>query len=148
MKLYLAHPYTQRIEGKRIQTEIEKLGVEMINPFERGEQAIYDAKIGPGSNGQGLSNDDCENIVTSDLDKIDQSDGVVALLIDPPNMIGTWMEVFYTGKCTNKFIYAYTPIPRIATHPWIRYFCSNLSATEAELYKTIRESILIEKVEL
>jgi nucleoside 2-deoxyribosyltransferase len=134
-KIYLAHPYSKRLEAKRIQTEIEKLGVQVINPFERGEQKIYEKKLGPG--GPGLSAKDCAQIVQMDLAKIDQSDFVVALLLDPEYTLGTYMEILYTGEVENKKVIAYTPVKRLAKHPWIRYYC-NVTKNEEKLYDTIR----------
>jgi nucleoside 2-deoxyribosyltransferase len=134
MKIYLAHPYSKRPEAKRIQTEIERLGFEVINPFERGEQAVYDRKIGTGSDGTNLSSKDCTNIVTMDLEKIDQADFVVALLIDSDNKsIGTYMEIAYCGQKGMKTVISFAPIPWIARHPWIRFYTTVIT-DESKLY--------------
>lgn len=134
MKVYLAHPHSQKNEGKRIQTEIERLGIEVINPFERGEQEIYDRKLGP--DGTGLTDEDCANIVEMDLAKIDRADFVVALLLEPEKTLGTYMEIFYTGYCTGKPVIVYTPFNRLAIHPWIRYFGSVVE-DESKLYEVL-----------
>lgn len=130
MKIYLAHPHSKKDEGVRIQQEIEHLGIEVINPFERGEQEIYERKLGP--DGTGLTDQDCSDIVNMDLDKIDRADMVVALLLDPEKTLGTYMEIFYTGHCTTKPVLVYTPIHRLAVHPWVRYY-SNIVEDEAKL---------------
>lgn len=135
--VYLAHPFAQKVEGKRIQTELEALGLEVINPFERGEQAIYEAKL--GHDGDGLNAQDCADIVRMDLEKIDQTDGVVALLIDNAS-IGTIMEIFYAGHVVKHPILSLAPTPRYSEHPWIRFY-TTVYKTEDALYAAVKSLV-------
>lgn len=134
---YLAHPYAHKAEGKRIQTELEKLGLTIINPFERGEQAIYDHKLKGSNIGTALSDKDCEDIVRMDLAKIDGADGVIALMIHP-EMLGTIMEMFYVGHVLKRPLVVYAPTPRYSGHPWVRFYATEISQSEAELYELFR----------
>src|SRR5437773_8276282 len=113
-KVYLAHPYAKMSEGLKFQKLLGAQGLTVLNPFERGEQDIYNAKLAPG--GPGLDDDDCRRIVTMDLEAIDRADGVVALMIDP-SMLGTIMEIFYAGN-KGKPVFIYTTEDRYARHPW------------------------------
>lgn len=135
--VYLAHPFAKKDEGKRIQTELEALGLEVVNPFERGEQAIYDVKLAPG--GGGLNAQDCADIVKMDLDKIDATDGVVALLIDNAS-VGTIMEIFYAGHVKKHPIFSLAPTARYAEHPWIRFY-TTVYRTEDMLYSAISKLV-------
>jgi nucleoside 2-deoxyribosyltransferase len=126
--VYLAHPFAKKDEGVRIQRELEALGLEVVNPFERGEQAIYDVKLAPG--GGGLNEQDCADIVYMDLEKIDQTDGVVALLIDSAS-VGTIMEIFYAGHVVKHPVFSLAPTPRYAEHPWIRFYTTVYSSEES-----------------
>jgi hypothetical protein len=135
--VYLAHPFAQKAEGKRIQTQLEALGLEVVNPFERGEQAIYEVKLAPG--GGGLNSQDCEDIVRMDLEKIDQTDAVVALLIDSGS-VGTFMEIFYAGHVVKHPVLSLAPTPRYAEHPWIRFY-TTVYQTEAALYSALGQLV-------
>ena len=136
-KVYLAHPYARKDEGKVIQTKLETLGVEVINPFERAEQVIYDRKIKPGSIATGLDGQDCIDIVEMDLKKIDESDAVVAFMPDGAPSIGTFMEVFYAGHVKHMPVISLAPSDRQAHHPWVRYY-STVVRTEEELLEQFR----------
>jgi hypothetical protein len=136
ISVYLAHPYSKKAEGKRVQAEIEKLGILVVNPFDRGEQAIYDKKLAPG--GGGLDYNDCAAIVNMDLWKIDETRGVVALLLDPSS-IGTIMEIFYASHVKHRSVFSYAPTERFAAHPWIRYYSRGVYQTEPSLYLALKE---------
>ena len=136
-KVYLAHPYVRKDYGKVIQTKLEDIGIEVINPFERVEQAIYDRKIKPGSIATGLDEQDCNDIVEMDLQKIDESDAVVAYMPDGAPSIGTFMEVFYASHVVRKPVVSYAPSDRQAHHPWVRYY-SHVVRTEGELLEYFR----------
>lgn len=117
IKVYLAHPYSKKAEVEVIyQPKLEEIGLEVINPFHRGEQKVYDKVL---KDGTGLTDEMCADIVKMDLEKIDNSDGVVAMLIDD-NMIGTIMEVFYTSYMKGKPVFSFAPREREKKHPWIR----------------------------
>jgi nucleoside 2-deoxyribosyltransferase len=131
----MAHPYAQKEEGRRIQGLIEKqTGLTIINPFTRDEQAIYDKKLAPG--GGGLDENDCRDIVVMDLEKIDHTDGVVALLLDR-GMIGTIMEIFYASAVKGRPVICYAPNKREQEHPWIRFYASAIAKTEGELIEAV-----------
>jgi nucleoside 2-deoxyribosyltransferase len=132
--VYLAHPFAKKEYGKEIQSRLENLGIEVINPFERGEQAIYDKKLSP--NGGGLDDQDCADIVKMDLEKIDKAGAVVALLLGVPS-IGTMMEIFYAGHVKGYPVYALAPDEWQRKHPWIRFYSKAVVSTEQELYDDI-----------
>jgi hypothetical protein len=65
-----------------------------------------------------------------DLEKIDQTDGVVALLIDSAS-VGTIMEIFYAGHVVKHPVFSLAPTPRYAEHPWIRFYTTVYSSEES-----------------
>lgn len=133
--VYLAHPYAAKDEIEaNFQPILEGIGLNVINPFQRGEQAVYDKVLAPG--GGGLTAAHCEDIVRMDLEKIDQSDAVVAAMVTD-NMIGTIMEIFYTAHVCGKLVFAYTPRKRETEHPWIRFY-SLVFPAQAELIAALK----------
>lgn len=118
--LYLAHGWsgdTQKV-GLAIQAKLEAQGIEIINPFQRGEQALYDEYA---AKGLGYPPEVCEQIVNGDLDKIDQADGIVA--VPSKTSIGTFMEIFYASYLYDKPVWTLWLHGAVAgtesRHPWL-----------------------------
>ena len=113
--VYLAHPHAQQEAGLVYQTILEKAGLRVVNPFQRPEQAEFEASFA----GAGLSDPQCQRIVDMDLRKIEDTDGIVALLIDH-DMVGTMMEVFYASRILHRPVLSVIGLRRYRTHPWIK----------------------------
>lgn len=115
--LYLAHPYEERVMGKKIQAYLEGKGFTVVNPFDRSEQLNYDQHI----ENNRLTDEQCASIVTHDLLQIDDADAVVAVGVRAPS-IGTSMEVFYASNVLRKpvFFLDLSGKGTFAKHPWIR----------------------------
>lgn len=135
-KVYLAHSFDQQPRGLSVQACLEEVGIEVINPFQRGEQAMIDKAL--KEDGE-LSPRVCEMIVTMDLEKIDMADGVVAVLQFPPS-IGTNMEIFYASYIKHKPVFTlYEGADgRSHKHPWIKHL-TIISETSDDLVETVKE---------
>jgi len=120
--LYLAHGWGDRQKlGLEIQAELETKGIEIINPFQRGEQKLYDTYA---AKGLGYPPEICEQIVNGDLDKIDKSEGIIA--IPGERSIGTYMEIFYASYLYEKPVWTIWLNGAVAQaenrHPWLDHF--------------------------
>src|SRR6266566_6342680 len=130
MSVYLAHPYKEKDYGMEIMRKLESMGIRVVNPFVRGEQEKYDQVIQKSGE---FTMDMCEDIVESDLQKIDSVDAVVALVL-PVKSIGTYMEIFYTAYILHKPVFCLYGLndgkfdSKSAgfgfIHPWIKYLTS------------------------
>lgn len=142
--VYLAHSFGQQARGLAIQAKIEAAGLEVINPFQRGEQALIDSYLAGASKGETLGTptgelppDICKLIVDMDIDKIDKADGVVAILQAPPS-IGTIMEIFYASYIQHKPVWTLYEIDangrgpdgRTHRHPWIKHLTTICTSEE------------------
>ena len=139
MRVYLAHPWMDRAGGKTLQTKIEALGIEVVNPFEKVEQQIYDKAIKHGD-GTALSDADIVQIVEGDLAEIDGCEGVVAYLPDGVPSLGAIMEIFYAGNILRRGVYVLTDSERVAGHPWIRYHAL-VFKNEDDLLTALKEDL-------
>ena len=132
--IYLAHGYdTQTKEiGLRVQSKLEQAGLIVINPFQRGEQALYEKYI---ADKQDFPPEICARIVETDLDKIDQSAAVVA--IPSLTSIGTFMEIFYASYMYDKpvwtlWIHKREDRGHQLKHPWLDYLTKLYMGAEHE----------------
>ncbi len=129
MKVYLAHPFLDMTYGRELQAKIEALGITVLNPFQRNEQAVYEAII---ANKEVFGATHSRNIVEGDLRLIEQVDAVVAICNDKAS-IGTHMEVFYASRILRRKVFVlYQKSFPVKVHPWYEYLAMNYS-TEAEL---------------
>jgi len=111
---YLAHPATFIEEGKKLQKQLEKLGIKVINPFQRQEDSPQEWWQTPHSP------EDAKRVVERDLAWIRESDAVFAFVPEPLGY-GTMMEIFYAAKLLEKPVFIYTT-PKFRFHPWLMYF--------------------------
>lgn len=129
IRLYLAHPIVDRLWVKKEEHRIEReLGIELANPFydgpERGDiKAIDQGKVMPY--GMQLHPDE---IVFGDLDEIDKSDGVLAI-ITPSISVGTFMEIFYNSWVLRHPTYLVITSHHLRTHPWLRFCATKIFPT-------------------
>lgn len=131
--VYLAHPYARKEEiESRLQLAIEALDIEVVNPFQRGEQAIYNKAMDQGA----LTDQMCADIVRMDLKKIREADAVVACLFDVPS-IGTYMEIFYASYVMEQQVFTYAPNKWHQSHPWIRNL-SKVHPNQSELLSALK----------
>lgn len=117
VSVYLAHGYYPPTKdlGLGIQAQLEEHGINVINPFQRGEQAKYDEYIEKGLD---FPESIAEEIVEMDLAKIDIVDGIVS--VPNTNSIGTYMELFYAAK-VRKIPCFVLWIHGGKRHPWLQY---------------------------
>ena len=119
-KLYLAHSLETRKEIREIELDIEKdFDIELYNPFydtkrhdvkeiDAGRQSRWDFDLKA-----------CEGIVDTDLNAIDECDGIIAIFLDSAS-IGTCLEIGYARQ-TGKLIFFISE--KYYNHPWIRVYC-------------------------
>ena len=121
--LYLAHGHYEpiRILGRVLQAKLEKVGIEVLNPFAGREQELYDRYA---AKGLPYPKEICEEIVNRDLDQIDNSDGVVS--IPSRSSIGTFMEIFYASYLYEKPVWCLWIHQEEKgaenRHPWLEHF--------------------------
>ena len=127
---YLAHPSRSRDSIREWQLKIQQknLGITFINPFFEGqiEEKILVEKLLETGTIPNLTNTQCKTIVDNDLDIIEKTDGVVAV-IDGNLSYGTIMEIVYAYQlqkpvyliCTNKQ----------QNHPWLQYHSTQIFTT-------------------
>lgn len=132
--VYLAHPYSKRAEAKEYQQQLADKQITAINPFDRPEQAIYERALAT----TGLTHAMCAEIVNMDIEKIDQADGLVALLIGTKS-IGTLMEIFYAGYVKNLPVWIYVVSEQDKKHPWLRY-CGQVHDNFESLLRSVQLS--------
>src|SRR6266850_394557 len=132
--VYPAHPFAEKDRVEReFQPKIEELGIRVINPFQRAEQGIYEAAL---RTSEGLSAAQSADIVNKDLEKIDEAEALVALMIHE-RMLGTIMEIFYSGYMMEYPTFVYAPTERYSKHPWIMHL-STVSTTWDQLEEQLK----------
>ena len=125
--------------------EIEKeLGIEIINPFfdvEREDRVVIDDEgitlttQSTRKERYGLSDEDCVNLVWRDLDSINDSDGIIAI-VDGSLSYGTIQEMVY-ARLMMLPVLAVVSNGHIG-HPWLRYHSTELFETLDELTEFLR----------
>jgi hypothetical protein len=139
--VYLAHPYKEKVYGEEVMKKIQALGIDVINPFIRGEQAIYDKVIVAK---QEFSDKHAQDIVESDLAKIRAADAIVALVLPVPS-IGTFCEIMYNSNQLGRQTFSLYKMLDLndgkhgwgMVHPWIKYL-TEVSFTEDQLYEKLK----------
>jgi len=111
---YLAHPAEYIKEAKIVQKELEKIGIKVINPFDREEDNPLEWWQSPHSP------EDFKRVVERDLAWIRQSDALFAFVPEPAGY-GAMMEIFYAAKLLEKPVFIYTN-KKYRFHPWLAYF--------------------------
>lgn len=136
-RLYLAHPHSQRAYGKYIQALLEGSGYDVLNPFDRPDQIVFDQAI---KDGRAFTEHEVEVLVEVDLEAMVNCDAVVAIWAGDGLTIGTPMEVVYAYTDYNLPVYSLYKITYLGNgvvHPWVAYH-SRVSFTEEALVKDIK----------
>jgi len=117
-KIYLAHPSSERDYGDKLQSMLENLGFEVINPFT--------------SFGLASGEDDID-IVEQDLAGVSGCDVVVAFI--PHEDMGIMGEILYAT------VVALVPVISLTSmeHIWINFCSSKVCRLEEELMKFMEE---------
>lgn len=110
--IYLSHHYLKQDQGRSVQRQLEEIGFTVVNPFDRGEQELYESMI---KSGQDFDDDTCHKIVENDLKLIDDCDAMFAI-VSPS--IGTSMEIFY-ADCVGKPVVIWVDHHMPYRHPWL-----------------------------
>jgi len=148
MRAYIGHTFTIRHYVKdEIIPKLMEIGIETINPFynKDGTTNREEVQIADELDKEGINPRDTRrwvnmvrkrniNIVESDLQMIDQSDVLIAILNDWS--CGTIMEIAYMGIFKQKPVYVITQNQYISSHPWILYATRN-----GKVVKTIEELV-------
>lgn len=136
LKLYLSHPFPERIKVREWEIGIEKkLDVVMHNPFYDGWESKwineYNSKASSPSEYSRFLRKYYRKVVETDMIAIQQCDGTVAIV--PYPSIGCAMEIFYTSHVLKKPVLIYQPsliYSVMEAHPWLLYF--------GRIYKTLK----------
>ena len=133
--LYVAHTFVYRHFVKdKLCKFLHKIGIDTNNPFYlkdgstvRPEVTLADKMeiegIDPDTNKAWLNmiKQSSESIVTTDLQLIDKSDGIVAFMSSWSG--GTTCEIFYTGFVRKKPVFLISNNISIYRHPWMMESC-------------------------
>jgi len=111
---YLAHPVEEQIVGDKIQKRLEKLGINVINPFARSDDDPIEWRWTTHSI------EDARRVVERDLGWIRESDAVFAY-VPEAKACGTMMEIFAASKLMDKPVFIFTH-QQYRFHPWLMYF--------------------------
>jgi hypothetical protein len=123
MKLYLAHPILDRAWVREYELKIEKeFDIELDNPFYDGKERGDIKGIDAGTVAPYDISLDFNDLATGDLEAIDSSDGLLAVVTASPS-IGTYMEIFYNARILKRPTYIVILNDQFRTHPWLR-FCA------------------------
>lgn len=142
-KIYLAHSGQEKERGVAIQTELEKFGYKVINPFHKENPYIHDLKWENGKVIGILSKSACKWVVETDLQFIDECDIVVMIYPNNGNTptIGTPCEMMYSWMVAKKPLYIYVP-EAFKEHPWIKYMATKAFTSIFDLLDCMRDLIL------
>jgi len=148
MRLYLAHPFSSRHKMREWELEVEKeLGIEIINPFfdvERDDKDVIEDKKATlttqstRKDRYGLSDEDCAVLVERDIDLIQESNGMIAI-VDGSLSYGTIQEMVYARDC-GILVYAVVSNGHIG-HPWLRYHSTEIFTSLDELTEYLRSLV-------
>lgn len=131
MRVYLAHGKSERARGKAIQENIEKMGIEVFNPFysvNREDILSLDAGvlIGNAEKGRAMA------VVDSDLEGIRKSDIIVCVYPNDVVTIGVPCEMMYASMLNLPIISVAKQ--EILEHPWVMAFSDGLFTDIEDLY--------------
>lgn len=121
--IYLAHPYKAMQYGFELTKKLEALGLRVVNPFIRKEQAVYEKVLAADGD---FTPEQAREIVESDLEKIRAVDAVVAV-VNGDISYGTAMEVFYASYVLRKPVFTMYLLGKSLhkgfgqTHPWFKH---------------------------
>lgn len=78
----------------------------------------------------------CFDIVEGDLEMIRKSDGLLTVIKN--ESIGTSMEIIMASRIYKIPVYVITT--KVATHPWIRYFATEIFSSRKEFEEWLRSN--------
>jgi nucleoside 2-deoxyribosyltransferase len=121
MKLYLAHPIDMRKGLRELELLIERrYTLDILNPFyDTGRDDIHEIDSGQKTR---WDVEDFNRLVTKDLNGVEQSDGVIAVITSIQFSVGTICEAWHAATKAKKPVYIVTP--DCGKHPWLRYIAS------------------------
>lgn len=99
---YLAHPgkSNHMVKAKEIQSELEKIKIEVLNPFDCTKESRYLTKLWNTYSILHKNQELAERIVKKDLELINSATMLVAYCPEPS--FGTAMEIFYASRVLGK----------------------------------------------
>lgn len=138
-RYYLANQSKYRMRCRGDQKLIEHyVGVILINPFfDTGISEVQKECHKMYQNNIPIPDEMVELITDTDLNAIDDNDGVIALIYDD-ELIGTLMEIFYASYVKGMPVYTICYDKRVREHLWVRRYST-------KIFKTIDEFIAYAK---
>lgn len=131
MKIYLAHGKNERNKGKKIQAEIEQLGIEVYNPFYSVDRKDI-SKLDSGLISENKVKVDAMIVVDTDLEAIRKSDMVVCIYPEKDVTIGVPCEMMYASILNMPIITVASE--ELLEHPWIVALSDGLFYKLDDLY--------------
>lgn len=122
LKLYLAHNLYTRKKIRKVELALEKkYNIELANPFyDRKRKHIKKIDKGICTRWE-FGGKECIDIVMNDCEMIDNSNGVLAIVSELSQHIGTILEIAYAFH-HKKLVYVITDT--FYNHPWIRVYAN------------------------
>jgi hypothetical protein len=133
--VYLAHPYSKRVQGEAFQAKLEGMGLYVFNPFDRPDQHTYDTLIKE----DGLTFKHCESIVRGDLIKLNAASLLFAYMPDVQT-IGTCMEIYHAAVIKHIPVFILTEKFGL-NHPWLVTYSSFITNEEDQIFAAIKQAI-------
>jgi len=124
MKLYLGHPFADRKWIKEWQIFVEeKYNIEFVNPFYDITRTDIE-KIDAGLEEPESADRDYVDLVSRDLDVMEQCNGMLAFITGCPSY-GTIMEIVYAYNKGTVPVYLIVTNGK-ENHPWLRYHATEI----------------------
>ncbi len=143
MKAYLAHSVHAREHGKKIQKELEHMGIEIYNPFySHDRQDILDLDKGIVSAWDIKDQDTSRLIVDLDLEGVRKSDLLICIYPDGIS-VGIPCEMMYAWM-VNIPIFSVVP-EKLKGHPWIIALSDGLYTSMESLYADLNLLLIPQK---
>jgi len=139
LRLYLSHTISIRKEVKQWEYGIEhNYNIDLINPFYDLNKRENIERMDSNDNEipyKFMNESIADDIVSTDLKAIAESDGLVAYIKKPS--FGTSMEIFYAKYVVNKPVYIYIEDHRLLRHPWLVKFSDSIYTSLIHLNKKL-----------
>ena len=139
-RLYLAHPLAIRHDTRYSEIEFESLTeINLINPFydvkKEDIQQMDKGKFIPRTIKSKITG---LQIIMEDLNLIDKCQGILAIVENDKESLGTPMEVFYNSYILKRPTYVITE--SCGGHPWIKGLSTKIFRNWQECIKYFQES--------
>lgn len=140
-KFYLAHSRSDQEEVREIELRIEKdLSIDLINPFWDIDYPLrWDRRTNEDGTFRELTDDERRQIVEVEKRVIQETDGLVVLILKGNTLIGLSMEVHYAFENLHKSVFIYAQTQDIFNHPWLRMHSTFITDNLGKLIMKLQE---------